>query len=159
MLPLGIFLYLLIRFKKWQFGLGALAAVFHDVVILLSVFSIFYGVLPFSLEINQAFIAALLTVIGYSINDTVVIFDRIREYLREHPTTALATNVNGAINSTLSRTLMTSLTTLLVVLILFVFGGDAIKGFAFALFIGVLVGTYSSIFIASPITVDALKKN
>ncbi|MGB1248337.1 MAG: protein translocase subunit SecDF [Chitinophagales bacterium] len=152
-----IFLYLLFRFRKWQFGVGALGAVVHDILIILSIFSIFSGILPFSLEIEQKFIAALLTIIGYSINDTVVVFDRIREYLTEHPKRALEENVNGAINSTLSRTLMTSLTTFLVVVVLFIVGGEAIRGFSFALLVGVLVGTYSSIFIASSILVDTMK--
>ncbi|MDA8979660.1 protein translocase subunit SecDF [Chitinophagales bacterium] len=153
-----IFLYLLIRFRKWQYGVGALGAVIHDSLILLSVFSIFWGEwFPFSLEIEQKFIAAILTVIGYSINDTVIVFDRIREYFDEHPTKDILTNVNAAINSTLSRTLMTSFTTLLVVLILFIFGGEAIRGFSFALLLGILVGTYSSIFIASAIVVDTMK--
>ena len=153
-----IFLYLLIRFRKWQYGVGALGAVIHYSLILLSVFSIFLGEwFPFSLEIEQKFIAAILTVIGYSINDTVIVFDRIREYFDEHPTKDILTNVNAAINSTLSRTLMTSFTTLLVVLILFIFGGEAIRGFSFALLLGILVGTYSSIFIASAIVVDTMK--
>lgn len=153
-----IFLYLLIRFRKWQYGVGALGAVIHDSLILLSIFSIFWGELfPFSLEIEQKFIAAILTVIGYSINDTVIVFDRIREYFDEHPTKDIVSNVNAAINSTLSRTLMTSFTTLLVVLILFTFGGEAIRGFSFALLMGILVGTYSSIFIASAILVDTMK--
>jgi SecD/SecF fusion protein len=153
-----IFIYLLIRFRKWQYGVGALGAVIHDALILMSIFSIFYGEwFPFSLEIEQKFIAAILTVIGYSINDTVIVFDRIREYFDEHPTRDIVTNVNAAINSTLSRTLMTSFTTLLVVFILFIFGGEAIRGFSFALLIGILVGTYSSIFIASAIVVDTMK--
>ena len=153
-----IFLYLLIRFRKWQYGVGALGAVIHDSLILLAIFSIFWGEwFPFSLEIEQKFIAAILTVIGYSINDTVIVFDRIREYFEEHPTRDIVTNVNAAINSTLSRTLMTSFTTLLVILILFILGGEAIRGFSFALLIGILVGTYSSIFIASAIVVDTMK--
>ena len=153
-----IFLYLLFRFRKWQFGAGALAAVVHDILIILSIFSIFKGILPFSLEIEQKFIAALLTIIGYSINDTVVVFDRVREYLREHPLNSLKDNVNGAVSSTLSRTLMTSVTTFIVVAILFFLGGQAIRGFAFALMIGVIVGTYSSVFIATPIMFDTMKK-
>ena len=155
---IGIFLYILIRFRKWQFGLGALAAVVHDMMILLSIFSIFGGFLPFSLEIDQAFIAALLTIIGYSINDTVVVFDRVREYINLHPTTDLKSNANSAIDDTLSRTLITSFTTLLVVIILFVFGGEVIRGFSFALLIGIFVGTYSSIFIATPVAIDTLQK-
>ncbi len=152
-----IFLYILIRFRKWQYGAGAIVAVLHDVLVILAVFSIFKGILPFSLEIEQKFIAAILTIIGYSINDTVVVFDRIREYLIEHPSKDFKTNVNSAINGTLTRTLMTSFTTLLVVAIMFIFGGPAIKGFSFALLVGIFVGTYSSIFIASAILVDTWK--
>ena len=152
-----IFLYILIRFRKWQYGAGAILAVIHDVMVMLSVFSIFFGLLPFSLEIEQKFIAAILTIIGYSINDTVVVFDRVREYLNEHPAKDFKTNVNDAINGTLSRTLMTSFTTLIVVLLMFLIGGTAIKGFSFALLIGIFVGTYSSIFIASAILVDTTK--
>jgi SecD/SecF fusion protein len=152
---LFIFFYLLLRFNRWQYSAGALAALVHDVLFVLSIFSILRGVLPFSLEINQEFIAAILTVIGYSINDTVVVFDRIREVGREMQEKASFKEIaNSALNSTISRTTITSLTTLLVVLILFIFGGDGIRGFAFALVIGVLVGTYSSIFIATPIVAD-----
>mgnify|MGYP000097234065 CR=1 FL=1 len=152
-----IFLYILFRFRKWQYGAGAIVAVVHDILIILSIFSIFKHIMPFSLEIEQKFIAAILTIIGYSINDTVVVFDRIREYLTEFPSKEFKGNVNSAINGTISRTLMTSLTTLFVVAILFLFGGTAIKGFAFALLVGVFVGTYSSIFIASSILVDTWK--
>ncbi len=153
-----IFLYIFIRFKNWQFGLGGTVAIFHDSLITLSMFSIFYGVLPFSLEIDQAFIAAILTVIGYSINDTVIIFDRIREYFRDHPKRDKLETMNAAINSTLTRTLNTSLTTLVVLFAIFMFGGTVIKGFVFALLVGILVGTYSSIFVAAPITYDTLKR-
>lgn len=153
-----MFLYIVIRFKKWGFGLGATIALFHDVMIVLSLYAILWGILPFALEIDQAFIAALLTVIGYSINDSVVVFDRIREYMRdnksEKDTSAL---INSAINGTLSRTVVTSLTTILVILILFIFGGDALRGFTFALLVGVIVGTYSSACIATPIVVDVEK--
>ncbi len=155
---IGIFIYLLIRFKKWQFGLGAVLALFHDVMIVLGLFSLLSGILPFSLEIDQAFIAAILTVIGYSINDTVVVFDRIREYLALHPTTEKKKVFNMAINSTLSRTMITSVTTLLVVLVLFIFGGEVIRGFSFALLVGILAGTYSSIFIAAPAVADLEKE-
>lgn len=155
---IGIFLYLLIRFRKPQFGLGALVAVVHDALILLSVFSLLRGLLPFSLEIDQAFIAALLTVIGYSINDTVIVFDRVRENMLEHPSKDIKTLADMAINSTLSRTLMTSLTTLIVVLVLFLFGGEVIRGFAFALLVGIGVGTYSSVFVATPLVVDLLSR-
>ncbi len=154
---LGIFLYILIRFRKWQFGLAAVLTVIHDTLILLSIFAIFHGILPFGMEINQAFIAALLTVIGYSINDTVVVFDRIREYLIERKNQNSLGVINDAINSTLSRTIITSVTTLFVVFMLFVFGGEVIRGFSFALLIGIIVGTYSSIFVATPLVIDLSK--
>ncbi|MEK9755725.1 MAG: protein translocase subunit SecDF [Bacteroidota bacterium] len=153
-----VFLYILLRFQKWQFSLGAVSAVFHDVLIVLGVFSLTYKVMPFNMEINQAFIAALLTVIGYSLNDTVVVFDRIREFFKIHSSWDNETTVNTALNSTLSRTLNTSLTTLIVLIAIFVFGGESIRGFMFALIIGVLVGTYSSVFIATPIMFDSYKK-
>ncbi len=146
-----IFLYIFIRFNKWQFSLGAVAALFHDTLVVLSVFSLLHGVLPFSLEIDQAFIAAILTVIGYSINDTVVLFDRIREFLGIYPKKDTDAILNMAINSTFSRTIITSITTLIMITPLFIFGGGSIKGFAFALIVGIIVGTYSSIFIATPI--------
>ena len=153
---LVIFLYILLRFRKWQFSLGAVAAVFHDVVIVLSIFSVFYGILPFSLEIDQAFIAAILTIIGYSLNDTVVVFDRVREYMNINKKKKIHEFMNSSLNSTLSRTINTSLTTFFVLLIIFVFGGEVIRGFMFALMVGVLVGTYSSLFIASPIMLDTI---
>ena len=149
-----IFLYIFIRFNKWQYSAGAVAALFHDVLIVLSIFSIFYGILPFSLEIDQAFIAAILTVIGYSINDTVVVFDRIREYINSYSADSKKDLINRAVNNTISRTIITSLTTLFVVLILFLFGGSSIKGFAFALVVGIIVGTYSSVFVATPVMHD-----
>ncbi len=155
---LVVFFYILFRFKKWQFSLGAVLAVFHDVIIVLGIFSLAYGLLPFNMEINQAFIAAILTVIGYSLNDTVVVFDRIREFLNEHTSWDLGRTVNGALNSTLSRTLNTSLTTLVVLLAIFIFGGDSLRGFMFALIIGVIVGTYSSVFIATPTMFDTVSK-
>lgn len=149
-----IFLYIFLRFSRWQFSLGAVAALFHDTLITLGLFSLLRGVLPFSLEMDQAFIAAILTVIGYSINDTVIVFDRIREYLGIYTNKGKDEVFNMAINSTISRTVITSLTTLFVVFVLLVFGGSSIKGFAFAIFIGIIVGTYSSVFIASPIVRD-----
>ena len=154
-----VFLYILIRFRKWQYSLGAVAAVFHDVLIVLSIFSIFYKILPFDMEIGQSFIAAILTVVGYSLNDTVVIFDRIREFNNKHPSWTFYRTVNTALSSTLGRTVNTSLTTLIVLLAIFLFGGDSIKGFMFALIIGVIVGTYSSLFIASPIMYDTTVKS
>jgi SecD/SecF fusion protein len=153
-----VFIYILIRFRKWQYSLGAVVAVFHDVLIVLSIFSLFYKVLPFDMEIGQSFIAAILTVVGYSLNDTVVIFDRIREFGNNHPNWIFSKVVNTALSSTLGRTINTSLTTLIVLLAIFLFGGDSIKGFMFALIIGVMVGTYSSLFIASPIMYDTMEK-
>ena len=155
---LVIFLYILLRFRKWQFSLGAVSAVFHDVIIVLAIFSAFYGLLPFSLEIDQAFIAAILTIIGYSLNDTVVVFDRVREYMNSYKKKEVLEVINGALNSTLSRTINTSLTTFVVLLIIFIFGGEVIRGFMFALMVGVIVGTYSSLFVASPIMLDTLTK-
>jgi SecD/SecF fusion protein len=152
-----IFLYILFRFRKWQFGLGALIAMAHDVLIVLALFSIGWGRFPFAMEINQAFIAAILTVVGYSINDTVVVFDRIREFLTEKKREDPKEVINQALNSTLSRTVNTSVTTFLVLLIIFIFGGDSIKGMTFALMIGVVVGTYSSLCIATPSVVDFSK--
>ncbi|MGC1516327.1 MAG: protein translocase subunit SecDF [Maribacter sp.] len=152
-----VFLYILFRFRRWQFSLGAVVAVFHDVLIVLGVFSIFGKLMPFNMEIDQAFIAAILTVIGYSLNDTVVVFDRIRETLSERGWKG-GENINFAINSTLSRTLNTSLTTLVVLLAIFIFGGESLRGFMFAMIVGVVVGTYSSVFIATPVMFDALSK-
>ena len=154
-----VFLYILIRFRDWQYSLGAVAAVFHDVLIVLGVFSISYSFMPFNMEINQAFIAAILTVIGYSLNDTVVVFDRIREFRFINKSWEFNKTVNGALNSTLSRTLNTSFTTLVVLLAIFIFGGESIQGFMFALIIGVMVGTYSSVFIATPVMFDTLRKS
>lgn len=151
-----IFIYIAIRFKKWQFGMAGVAALFHDTIITVSLFSIFYGIMPFNLEIDQAFIAAILTIIGYSINDTVIIFDRIREFTGLFPKRKLYDNINFALNSTLARTINTSGTTLAVLLTIFIFGGEVIRGFTFALLVGVLVGTYSSLFTASPIAYDLI---
>ncbi len=153
-----VFLYILLRFRKWQFSLGAVVAVFHDVLIVLGIFSLTSKIMPFSMEIDQAFIAAILTVIGYSLNDTVVVFDRIREIWNEKGMRA-GENINLALNSTLSRTLNTSLTTLVVLLSIFIFGGESLRGFMFAMIVGVIVGTYSSVFIATPVLFDTLKKH
>ncbi len=152
-----IFLYILFRFE-WRFSVGAVAALAHDVVITLGLFSMFHHLVPFSLQIDQAIIAAFLTIVGYSLNDTVVVFDRIREYTNLFKTEEYAHVVNRSINNTLSRTIITSGTTLLVVLTLFIFGSDVLRGFAFALAIGVLIGTYSSIFVASPVVVELRKR-
>ena len=156
---IAIGLYIAVRFKKWQWALGATAALFQNAFIVIGFFSILYGLLPFSMEIDQAFIAAILTIIGYSINDTVVIFDRIREYLGLYPKRNFKDNINNAIASTLSRTINTSGTTLVTLLAIFCFGGETIRGFIFALVLGVVIGTYSSVFIATPIAYDLMKKN
>ena len=153
-----MFLYILLRFKKWQFSLGAVAAVFHDVLIVLGIFSLTYRFMPFSMEIDQAFIAAILTVVGYSINDTVIIFDRVREYINEHTSWNFQKLVDVSLSNTISRTLNTSLTTLVVLLAIFIFGGESIRGFMFALIVGIIVGTYSSLFIATPIMYDTINK-
>ena len=155
---LVVFLYILLRFRKISFSIGAVIAVFHDVLIVLSVFSITYSFMPFDMEIGQSFIAAILTVVGYSLNDTVVVFDRIREFAGIHKNWKYSEVVDKALSSTLGRTINTSLTTLLVMLAIFMFGGDSIKGFMFALIIGVAVGTYSSLFVATPIMYDTSKK-
>ncbi|MBU1368019.1 MAG: protein translocase subunit SecDF [Bacteroidetes bacterium] len=151
-----IFGYIAIRFRKWQYGLAGIIALFHDTIIVLGVFSLFYNILPFSLEIDQAFIAAILTIIGYSINDTVIIFDRIRENITLHPKKLLKININDGLNSTLMRTVNTSGTTAMVLIIIAIFGGEVIRGFVFALLVGILVGTYSSVFNASPLVYDLL---
>lgn len=154
-----MFLYIFIRFSKWQYGLGAVVALMHDSIIVIGIYSLLYGIVPFSLEIGQTFVAAILTIIGYSINDTVVVFDRIREYTKEYPKRQTKLLFNQGINSTISRTINTSMTTFLTLLIMFIFGADAIKGFVFSMAIGIIVGTYSSLFVASPISYAFMKKN
>ncbi|QAR31322.1 protein translocase subunit SecD [Ornithobacterium rhinotracheale] len=144
-----VFLYLLLTFRKWQFSAGAVLATLHDTIIVLGLFSIFYGILPFSLEVDVAFIAAILTVIGYSLNDTVIVFDRVREFMGDFKNMPIKDVINKAVNTTLTRTLNTSLTTLFVILVIFMFGGESIRSFMFALLVGVGVGTYSSVFVAS----------
>ena len=154
----AIGLYILVRFRNWAFSAGAIVALAHDVLIVLGVYSLFYTIMPFSLEVDQSFIAAILTVIGYSINDTVVIFDRIRENLHLYPKRNLEKQINHSINTTLSRTFSTSFSTLIVLIAIFIFGGETIRGFVFALLLGIFVGTYSSVFIASPIMYELRKK-
>ncbi len=156
-----IFIYIAIRFRKWQYGVGGVVALFHDSLITIGIFSLLYGRLPFSMEVGQAFIAAILTIIGYSINDTVIIFDRIRENVNLFPKHTLKRNMNEGLNQTLARTMNTSGTTLVVLLVIFIFGGEVLRGFVFALLIGIAIGTYSSVFTASPIAYDLLhgKKN
>jgi SecD/SecF fusion protein len=153
----AIFLYIFIRFRDWRYSLGTIIALLHDVFVTLAVFSFFKNIVPFPLEIDQHFIAAILTVVGFSMNDTVIVFDRIREYSRNMKGANKATIINRAINDTLSRTIMTSLTVFLTLLILFIFGGEVTRGFSFAMLIGVITGTYSSIFVAAPILVDFAK--
>jgi preprotein translocase SecF subunit len=147
---LVIFVYILIRFE-WRFSVGAVAALFHDVLIVLGMFSLLRFVMPFSLQIDQTIIAAFLTLVGYGLNDTVVVFDRIREYTGLFKSEKYENVVNRSINNTLSRTIITSGTTLLVVVILFIFGGEVLRGFTFALIMGIIIGTYSSVFVASPV--------
>lgn len=156
---LAISVYIFVRFRKWQYSLGTVVALLHDVLVTLAVFSFLRGVVPFALEIDQHFIAAILTVIGFSMNDTVIVFDRIREYFRKRTGESKINVINAAINDTISRTIMTSLTVFITLLVLFLFGGEVTRGFAFAMLIGVLVGTYSSIFVAAPILVDLDKSD
>lgn len=157
---LGIGLYILIRFRKWQYALGAIIAITHDVLMMLSFYSLLDGILPFAMEVDQNFIAAVLTIIGFSINDTVVVFDRIREFLgTHHHENNKKLVINNALNNTLNRTIITSLTVFMVTFVLFLFGGEVIKGFTFALLVGIVFGTYSSLAIATPIVVDFDKKN
>ena len=151
-----VFVYLMISFRKWQFGFSAVIAVAHDTIIVLGIFSFFYTILPFNMEIDQAFIAAILTVIGYSLNDTVIVFDRVREYLDYNSSPDFKGLVNKALNTTLSRTINTSATTLVVLVAIFIFGGETIRGFVFAILVGILVGTYSSLFVATPVMQDTI---
>jgi SecD/SecF fusion protein len=153
-----IFFYIFMRFRNWQYGLGALVAIGHDVMIVIGIYSLLWGILPFTMEIDQAFIAAILTVIGYSVNDTVVVFDRLREFLPLHRKRPVKEVINLAMNDTLSRTMNTGVTSILVLIAMFFFGGATIRGFLFAMIIGIIVGTYSSIFIASSIVYDTTKK-
>ncbi len=151
-----VFLYLMISFRKWQYSLGAIAAIAHDVIFVLGIYSLLWKYMPFGMEIDQHFIAAILTVIGYSMNDTVIVFDRVREYLAGKVKGNFNQIVNQSVNSTMSRTINTSLTMILVLLIMFIFGGDSIRGFIFAMLVGIVVGTYSSLFIATPVLVDTI---
>jgi SecD/SecF fusion protein len=154
---IGIFLYILFRFRKWQFSMASIVALVHDALFVFAAFAI-ASAFGATFEIDQVFIAAVLTVIGYSINDTVIIFDRIRENIESRGSNNLVKTFNDSINETLSRTLITSVTTMIVVIILLLFGGEVLRGFSFALFVGIAVGTYSSIYIATPIVVDLMKK-
>jgi SecD/SecF fusion protein len=153
-----VFLYLMISFRKWQYSLGAIAAVAHDVIFVLGIYSFCYKFMPFGMEIDQHFIAAILTVIGYSMNDTVIVFDRVREFLAGKTKGTFSDIVNQSINTTMSRTINTSLTMIVVLLIMFIFGGESIRGFIFAMLVGIIVGTYSSLFIATPVLVDTISR-
>ncbi|MEX2435482.1 MAG: protein translocase subunit SecF, partial [Balneolaceae bacterium] len=153
-----VFIYILIRFKGWYFSAGAIAALAHDVLIVLGIFTIMAEFAPFNVSIDQALIAAFLTIVGYSLNDTVVVFDRIRENSIIYKTMDFKDMINKSLNDTLSRTVITSVTTLFVVTVLFIFGGEVLKGFSFALVLGVLFGTYSSLFIASALVVELQKR-
>jgi preprotein translocase subunit SecF len=153
-----VFIYILIRFKKWYFSAGAVAALFHDVVIVLGIFTVLAEFAPFDVTIGQSLIAAFLTIVGYSLNDTVVVFDRIRENSIIYKTMEFKKMINKSLNDTLSRTVITSVTTLFVVSVLFIFGGEVLKGFAFALVVGVILGTYSSLFVASALVVQLESK-
>ncbi len=155
---IAIGLYITVRFKRWQWAMGATLALAHNAFVVIGVFSMFYNIMPFALEVNQAFIAAILTIIGYSINDTVVIFDRIREYLTLYPKRNISDNINNAICSTLSRTMNASGTTLVTLVAMFILGGETMRGFIFALLLGIVVGTYSSVFVATPIAYDILRR-
>lgn len=155
---IAIFIYIALRFRKWQFGMGGLIALMHDALIVIALYSIFTGILPFDMEVDQAFIAAILTIVGYSINDTVIIFDRIREFTGLFPKRSMYENMNAALSSTMRRTINTSGTTIVTLLTIFIFGGEVIRGFIFALLVGVIVGTYSSLFVASPAAYETLKK-
>jgi SecD/SecF fusion protein len=155
----AMFLYILLRFRKWQYSSAAIISLAHNVIIVLGVYSLFYSIMPFNMEVDQSFIAAILTVIGYSINDTVVIFDRLREYLGLYKKRDRKSVMNAAINSTISRTVNTTLSTLIVLIAIFIFGGEVIRGFIFAMLIGILVGIYSSVFIATPISYDLMRKS
>ncbi|MDR0194555.1 MAG: protein translocase subunit SecDF [Myroides sp.] len=154
----AIFVYLVISFRKWQYSLGAIVSVAHDVIFVLGIYSLTYKFMPWHMEIDQHFIAAILTVIGYSMNDTVIVFDRVREYIAGKTKGDFNKIVNDSVNTTLSRTINTSLTLILVLLIMFVFGGDSIRGFIFAMLIGIIVGTYSSLFLATPVLVDTMPR-
>ncbi|MBC8006225.1 MAG: protein translocase subunit SecDF [Verrucomicrobia bacterium] len=153
-----IFVYVAIRFKDWQYGLGGLLSLAHDAIITMGVFSIFYSIAPFSMEVDQGFIAAILTVIGYSINDTVVVYDRIREYLHIYPKRTLADNMDHAMNTTLRRSFSTNLTVLITLLVIFIFGGTTLRGFTFALLVGCSIGSYSTVMIAAPMVYDTIRK-
>ncbi len=153
-----MFAYIVIRFRKWQYGFGAIVTLTHDTIIVLGLYSILSGIMPFSMDIDQSFIAAILTVVGYSINDTVVIFDRIREYLPLYRKRKTSEVYNMALNSTLARTLNTGMATIFVLIVTFIWGGEVLRGFIFALLFGIVFGTYSSLFISTPVLYETTRK-
>ena len=155
---LGMFLYIMFRFRNWELSLGAVVGLIHDTLLIFGVFSLFYSVMPFAMEMDQSFIAAILTVIGYSINDNVVVYDRIREYRELYPKRKISEVFNTAMNSTIGRTVNTSLSTMVVLIVIFIFGSETIRGFVFAMTIGVVVGVYSTLCIASPISYLLLRR-
>ena len=155
---IGIFIYIFVRFRNVSYSVGSVASLVHDVIFILGLYSLLYSIMPFSLEIDQSFIAAILTIIGYSMNDTVVVFDRVRELVNLYPKRDRKDVINEAINATLTRTLSTSLSTFLVLIVIFLLGGETIRGFVFAMMIGVIIGTYSTLFVAIPIAYDIEKK-
>jgi SecD/SecF fusion protein len=153
-----IFFYIFMRFRYWQYGFGAVMSLFHDVLLVIGVYSIFWGIMPFSMEIDQSFIAAILTVVGFSVNDTVIVFDRLREYIPLYRKRPMKEVLNMAINSTLSRTINTTLTVILTIVAMFIFGGAVIRGFMFALLVGIGTGVYSSVFVATALMYDTSHK-
>ena len=146
-----MFLYIFVRFRKWAYGASAVIALAHDVLFTLGVFSLFYSVMPFSMEVDQSFIAAILTIVGYSINNTVVIFDRVRETFAANPKAEAMVVMNQALNSTMARTFNTSLTTLATLIVILIFGGEVVRGFVFAMTTGIFIGTFSSVLLATPL--------
>jgi SecD/SecF fusion protein len=154
-----MFVYIGLRFRSWRFGVGSVVALAHDTILVIGVFALLHGLLPFNLDVDQSFIAAVLTVIGYSINATVVIFDRVREFRNLYPKRSLKTHMNDAINSTLARTINTSGTTFFTLLMMFIFGGEVIRGFIFAILIGVLVGVFSSVCIACAVVFEISRRD
>ena len=155
---LVMFVYVALRFRNWKFGVGSVSALAHDSILIIGLFALLHGLLPFNMEVDQSFIAAVLTIIGYSINATVVIFDRVREYKKLYPKRSLMVQMNDAINSTLARTINTSGTTFFTLLMMFLFGGESIRGFICALLIGVVCGVFSSVFLACPIVYEVSSK-
>ena len=155
---IGIFIYIFIRFRNVSYSVGTIGSIAHDVLFIIGTYSLLYSIMPFSMEIDQQFIAAILTIIGYSVNDTVVVFDRVRELIQLYPKRDRKEVINEAINATLTRTLSTSLSTFIVLIVIFLLGGETIQGFVFAMMVGVIIGTYSTLFVAIPLAYDIERK-